>query len=58
MPTWRRARAGIGYVPQTHDIFKSLSVEENLISAARAAGDDQRICAGLRAVSPAARAAQ
>ena len=26
MPTWRRARAGIGYVPQTRDIFKSLSV--------------------------------
>jgi branched-chain amino acid transport system ATP-binding protein len=43
MPTWRRARAGIGYVPQTRDIFKSLSVEENLISAARTAGDDQRI---------------
>jgi branched-chain amino acid transport system ATP-binding protein len=42
-PTWRRARAGIGYVPQTRDIFKSLSVEENLISAARTAGDDQRI---------------
>ena len=43
LPTWRRARAGIGYVPQTRDIFKSLSVEENLISAARSAADDKRI---------------
>lgn len=43
LPTWQRARAGIGYVPQTRDIFKSLSVEENLVSAARTAGDDQRV---------------
>ena len=43
IPTWRRSRAGIGYVPQTRDIFKSLSVEENLISAARATDDDRRI---------------
>jgi branched-chain amino acid transport system ATP-binding protein len=43
MPTWKRARAGIGYVPQTRDIFKSLSVEENLISAARTGDDDKRI---------------
>jgi branched-chain amino acid transport system ATP-binding protein len=27
-----RARAGIGYVPQTRDIFPSLSVEENLVA--------------------------
>ena len=30
---FRRARAGIGYVPQTRDIFPTLSVEENLIAA-------------------------
>jgi branched-chain amino acid transport system ATP-binding protein len=30
----RRARVGVGYVPQTRDIFRSLTVEENLISAA------------------------
>ncbi len=30
-----RARLGIGYVPQTRDIFPSLSVEENLLVAAR-----------------------
>jgi branched-chain amino acid transport system ATP-binding protein len=32
--TYKRARAGIGYVPQTRDVFPSLSVEENLRSAA------------------------
>ena len=32
-PSFRRARAGIGYVPQTRDIFPSLSVEENLFAA-------------------------
>ncbi len=30
-----RARLGIGYVPQTRDIFPSLSIEENLAVAAR-----------------------
>jgi 4-methoxybenzoate monooxygenase (O-demethylating) len=33
LPTYRRVRAGLGYVPQTRDIFSSLSVEENLLSA-------------------------
>lgn len=28
----RRAFAGLGYVPQTRDIFKTLTVEENLVS--------------------------
>jgi len=27
-----RARAGIGYVPQTRDVFRSLTVEENLVT--------------------------
>ncbi len=35
MPVHRRSRLGIGYVPQTRDIFASLSVEENLAVAAR-----------------------
>ena len=35
MPVHDRARLGIGYVPQTRDIFTSLSVEENLAVAAR-----------------------
>ncbi|WP_398477908.1 ABC transporter ATP-binding protein [Tardiphaga sp.] len=30
MRPYRRARLGIGYVPQTRDIFPTLSVEENL----------------------------
>lgn len=41
--TWRRARAGLGYVPQTRDIFKSLSVEENLLSAVRSQSDQKRV---------------
>jgi branched-chain amino acid transport system ATP-binding protein len=32
---YERARLGIGYVPQTRDVFPSLSLEENLLVAAR-----------------------
>jgi branched-chain amino acid transport system ATP-binding protein len=35
MPAFERNRAGIGYVPQTRDVFPSLSVEENLTVAGR-----------------------
>ena len=35
MPVHQRARLGIGYVPQTRDIFPSLTVEENLAVAGR-----------------------
>jgi branched-chain amino acid transport system ATP-binding protein len=35
LPVHQRARQGMGYVPQTRDIFASLSVEENLAVAAR-----------------------
>jgi branched-chain amino acid transport system ATP-binding protein len=35
LPVFERARLGIGFVPQTRDIFPSLSVEENLRVAAR-----------------------
>jgi len=38
LPVYERARLGIGYVPQTRDIFPSLSVEENLRVAAFAGG--------------------
>jgi branched-chain amino acid transport system ATP-binding protein len=34
MPVYERNRLGIGYVPQTRDVFPSLSVEENLTVAA------------------------
>ena len=38
MPTHRRARRGLGYVPQEREIFPSLTVEENLAVAALSGG--------------------
>ena len=35
LPVYERCRLGIGYVPQTRDVFPSLSVEENLTVARR-----------------------
>jgi branched-chain amino acid transport system ATP-binding protein len=35
MPSHERAAAGIGWVPQERNIFKSLSVDENLSAVAR-----------------------
>src|SRR3974390_865879 len=35
MPPERRAHSGIGWVPQERNIFRSLTVEENLTAAAR-----------------------
>src|SRR3954466_11964935 len=35
LPVYERVRLGIGYVPQGRDTFPSLSIEENLIVAAR-----------------------
>jgi branched-chain amino acid transport system ATP-binding protein len=34
-PAWRRARTGMGYVPQERDIFPSLTVLENLTVGSR-----------------------
>jgi branched-chain amino acid transport system ATP-binding protein len=34
-PPWRRARAGLGYVPQEREIFPSLNVQEHLAIAVR-----------------------
>lgn len=36
MPAEQRAHAGIGWVPQERNIFKSLTVEENMTAVARA----------------------
>ena len=35
VPSHQRARAGLGWVPQERDIFRSLTVEENLTVVAR-----------------------
>jgi branched-chain amino acid transport system ATP-binding protein len=35
LPAYRRSRLGIGFVPQEREIFRSLTVEENLTVAAR-----------------------
>lgn len=34
LPTYRRSRKGIAYVPQGRDVFPSLSVQDNLLVAA------------------------
>ena len=35
LPSFKRAAAGIGWVPQERNIFKSLTVDENLTAVAR-----------------------
>jgi branched-chain amino acid transport system ATP-binding protein len=35
LPPHKRASLGLGYVPQTRDIFPSLTVEENLLAGAK-----------------------
>jgi branched-chain amino acid transport system ATP-binding protein len=35
LPSWQRAAAGLGYVPQERNIFRSLTVAENLSAVAR-----------------------
>jgi len=38
LPTYNRAKAGIGYVPQGREIFPQLTVEENLLLGLEAGG--------------------
>ena len=39
LPSYQRAEAGIGWVPQERNIFKSLTVDENLTAVARPGRD-------------------
>lgn len=38
LSTAQRARLGLGYVPQTRDVFRSLTVEENLVAGLKDRG--------------------
>jgi len=42
VPLWRRARAGLGYVPQTPSVLLDLTVRENLATYARIALGESR----------------
>jgi branched-chain amino acid transport system ATP-binding protein len=50
-PTHRIARAGIAYVPEGRGIFSGLSVEENLVMAARPGVDGKRDWTFVRVLS-------
>lgn len=40
LPMYRRARLGIGYLPQEMSIFRGLTVEKNILAVLQAAEDD------------------
>ncbi|MEM1272581.1 MAG: LPS export ABC transporter ATP-binding protein [Pseudomonadota bacterium] len=42
LPMYRRAKAGIGYLPQEMSIFRGLSVEDNIMSILEIAESDRR----------------
>ena len=55
-PVYKRARAGIGYLPQEASVFRKMSVEDNIMSVLEMTGkphqyraDPGRRAAGLRA---------
>ncbi len=52
-PPFRRARGGIGYVPQGRDIFTNLTVGENLLISAKSQGvRDGAVLDEVRALFP------
>src|SRR5262249_51783389 len=48
LATYRRSRAGLGYVPQTRDVFPSLTVDENLQSAMNGGQGPEAVAAAYR----------
>ena len=52
LPPYRRARLGIGYVPQGREIFARLTVEENLLVASIANGHGPQIEAHIYELFP------
>ena len=52
-PSFRRARGGIGYVPQGREIFSSLTVAENLLIGRKAKGGDADVLDEVCALFPA-----
>ncbi|MGE0327494.1 MAG: ATP-binding cassette domain-containing protein [Polyangiaceae bacterium] len=50
LPLWRRARLGLGYVPQTPSILFDLSVEQNLRTFAEVTGKSPQIGDWVRRV--------
>ena len=42
LPMYRRARAGMGYLPQETSVFKQLSVEDNLMAILETRSDLRR----------------
>ncbi|PJA59093.1 MAG: LPS export ABC transporter ATP-binding protein [Rhodobacterales bacterium CG_4_9_14_3_um_filter_71_31] len=43
LPMYRRARLGVGYLPQEASIFRGLSVEDNILAALEIAEPDRQI---------------
>jgi lipopolysaccharide export system ATP-binding protein len=44
LPLYRRARLGLGYLPQESTVFRGLSVEDNLIAILEVQGHDAATC--------------
>ncbi|MDX1580231.1 MAG: LPS export ABC transporter ATP-binding protein [Alphaproteobacteria bacterium] len=47
LPMYRRAKLGIGYLPQEASIFRGMSVENNILSVLELVEDDQQVREGM-----------
>lgn len=54
-PLWRRARVGLGYLPQTPSVLQDLSVEQNLLTFARLTKREPRVLSRASEVGLGAR---